>query len=110
MVNQLGKIIYVMNEVLKTAQPYLELPITKLMNLILESEKYRSPWYRNILVTLYTGGGNDDPDNYRGISIRSCLAKLYSSVLYHKILEVNDNVGLINNKQIGFLKGFRTAS
>ena len=28
----------VMNEVLKTAQPYLELPITKLMNLIPESE------------------------------------------------------------------------
>ena len=33
----------VMNEVLKTSQPYLELPITKLMNLILESEKYPSP-------------------------------------------------------------------
>ena len=43
----------VMNEVLKTAQPYLELPITKLMNLILESEKYPSPWCRNILVTMY---------------------------------------------------------
>ena len=99
----------VMNEVLKTAQPYLELPITKLMNLILESEKYPSSWCRNILVTLYKGGGNDDPDNYRGISIGSCLAKLYSTILYHKILEVNDNVGLINNKQIGFLKGFRTS-
>ena len=30
-------------------------------------------------------------------------------MLYHRILEFNDNVGLINNKQIGFLKGFRTA-
>ena len=100
----------VMNEVLKTAQPYLELPITKLMNLILESEKYPSSLCRNILVTLYKlGGGNNDPDNYRGISIGSCLAKLYSTILYHRILEVNDNVGLINNKQIGFLKGFRTA-
>ena len=57
-----------------SAQPYLELPITKLMNLILESEKYASPCCRNILVTLYKGGGNNDPDNYRGISIGSCLA------------------------------------
>ena len=79
------------------------------MNLILESEKYPSSWCRNILVTLYKGGGNNDPDNYRGISIGSCLAKLFSTILYHRILEVNDNVGLINNKQIGFLKGFRTA-
>ena len=76
------------------------------MNLILESEKYP---FLNILVTMYKGGGNDDPDNYRGISIGSCLAKLYSTILYHRILEVNDNVGLINNKQIGFLEGFRTA-
>ena len=79
------------------------------MNLILESEKYPSPWCRNILVMLYKGGGNDDPNNYRRISIGSCLAKLYSTVLYHRILEVNDNVGLTNNKQIGFLKGLRTA-
>ena len=92
-----------MNEVLKTAQPYLELPISKLMNLILGSEKYNSPWCRNILVTSYKGGGNDDPDNYGGMSIGSCLAKLYNTVLYHRI--VNDNVGLINNKKkIGFLK------
>ena len=92
----------VMNEVFKTAQLYLELPITKLMNLILESEKYPSTWCRNILVTICKDGGNDDPDNYRGISIGSCLAKLYSTVLYHRILEVNDNVGLINNIQISF--------
>ena len=49
----------VMNEVLETAQPYLELAITKLMNLTLASEKYPSPWCRNNLITLYKGGGND---------------------------------------------------
>ena len=39
--------------------------------------------------------------------LRSAEKRL--TILYHRILEVNDNVGLINNKQIGFLKGFRTA-
>ena len=58
---------------------------------------------------MYKGGGSDDPDNYRGISIGSCLAKLYSTVLYLRILDVNEKFQLINNKQIGFLKGFRTA-
>ena len=42
--------------------------------------------------------------NYRGISIESCLAKLYSTILYHRITEVNDNFKLINNKQIGFFE------
>ena len=45
----------------------------------------------------------------RGISIGSCLAKLYSTVLYLRILEVNENFQQINNKQIGFLKRFTTA-
>ena len=99
----------VINEILKILESSLLLPITKLVNLILDSEKYPSLWYRNLLIALYKGGGNDAPDNYRGISIGSCLAKLYSTILYHRIIEVNDNFKLINNKQIGFLKGYRTA-
>ena len=99
----------ILNECLRVLQPCLVLPITKLFNLILDSEKYPSPWYRNPLVTLYKGGGSDDPNNYRGKSIGSCLAKLYSTVLYLRILEANEKFQLITNKQIGFLKGFRTA-
>ena len=68
------------------------------MNLIPESEKYPSPWCWNILVTQNKGGGNDDPDNYREISIGSCLAKLYCTALSHRTLEVNDNVGPINKQ------------
>ena len=54
----------------------------------------------------FTCACNDDTDNYRGISIGSCLPKLYSGVFYHRTLEVNDNVGLINNKQIVFFQRF----
>ena len=66
----------ILNECLRALEPCLVLPITKLFNLILDSEKYPSPWCRNLLVTLYKGGGSDDPDNYRGIPIGSCLAKI----------------------------------
>ena len=41
--------------------------------------------------------------------ISSCLSKLFSTVLYLRILEVNENFSLISNNQIGFLKGYRTA-
>ena len=98
----------ILNGCLRVLESCLVLPITKLFNLILDSGKYPSPWCRNLLVTLYKGGGSDDPDNYRGISTGSCLAKLYSTVLYLRILEVNEKFQLINKKQIGFLKGFRT--
>ena len=99
----------ILNECFRVLKPCLVLPITKLFNLILDTEKYPSAWCINLLVTLYKGGGSNDPDNYRGISIGSCLAKLYRTVLYLRILEVNEKFQLITNKQIGFLKGFRTA-
>ena len=83
--------------------------IVKSLNLIILSEKYPLKWARNLLITLHKGGLTDDPDNYRGISISSCLSKLFSSYLYFRILEANDKFPLISNTQIGFLKGHRTA-
>ena len=99
----------IINEVLKTGEFCLVDPIVKLLNLIIQSEKYPAKWARNLLITLHKGGLTDDPDNYRGISISSCLSKLFSSVLYFRILEANDKFSLISNNQIGFLKGHRTA-
>ena len=99
----------ILNEVLKAGEFCLVDPLVKLMNLIFESEKYPLKWTRNLLITLHKGGLPDKPDNYRGISISSCLSKLFSTVLYFSILEVNENFSLLSNNQIRFLKGFRTA-
>ena len=99
----------IINEVLKTGEFCLIYPIVKLLKLILQSEKYPLKWTRNLLVTLHKGGPTDEPNNYRGISVSSCLSKLFSTVLYFRILEVNENFSLISNNQIGFLKEYRTA-
>ena len=99
----------ILNEVLKTGGFCLVDPVVKLMNLIFESEKYPLKWTRNLLITLHKGGLPDKPDNYKGISISSCLSKLFSTVLYFRILKVNESFSLLSNNQIGFLKGFRTA-
>ena len=47
--------------------------------------------------------------NYRGISRSSFLSKLFSSVIYFRILEANGKFSSISNNQVGFLKGHRTA-
>ena len=85
----------ILYEVLKTGEFCLVDPLVKLMNLIFESEKYPLKWTRNLLITLHKGGLPDKPDNYRGISISSCLSKLFSTVLYFRILEVNENFSLL---------------
>ena len=64
----------IVNEVLKIGEFCLAEPITKLLNLIFSSGNYPSNWSRNLLVVIHEGGAKDDPDNYRGISISSCLS------------------------------------
>ena len=60
------------------------------------------------LKPLFKVGVLDDPDNYRGIYVSSCFARLYSAVLNERFINAIDKFNLISREQIGFLKGFRT--
>ena len=50
-----------------------------------------------------------NPDNYRGITINSCLSKLFNLVLNNRLLCLINKKDILKNKQIGFCKVFRTA-
>ena len=52
-----------------------------------------------MLLPLHKGGDLDDPDNYRGISISSCFAKLYSLVLNECLMDVTEKFDLISQNK-----------
>ena len=58
------------NEMLKTGVKFLNVALFKLFNLILQSGSFPS-----------SCGNKQDPANYRGICINSCLGKLFTSIL-----------------------------
>jgi hypothetical protein len=51
--------------------------LTELFNIILKSGIYPSPWRENYFKPIFKGGCFSDRSNYRGISLSSCLGKLY---------------------------------
>ena len=54
-------------------------------------------------------GDIDDPDNYRGITLVSCLSKLFTAVLNARLTKfLNDNSIILEN-QAGFRDGYSTA-
>ena len=97
----------ILNKMLKSSQDTIAEPIAKVFNLLFDSQLYTSLWSKNMLLPLHKGGDLDDPDNYRGISISSCFAKLHS-ILNERLIDAIENFDLISQEQIGFLKGFRT--
>ena len=68
------------NEMLKTGSPHLKSAICKLFNHILTSGYFPQSWCEGVIIPIFKSGDKQDPANYRGICINSCLGKLFSTV------------------------------
>ena len=79
-----------------------------LFNKILETQNYPEEWSIGIITPLHKTGELDNPDNYRGITLNSCISKLFTRLLHNRLTKVIENKNLKHN-QIDFRKGFRTA-
>ena len=55
-----------------------------------------------------TSGDDTDPSNNRGIALLSCLGKLFSNLINHRLTLFVDNNKIIGPEQAGFRVGFST--
>ena len=97
------------NEMLKAGQSVLSPILAELFNKILNSGNYPKEWASGRILSLHKKGNTADPGNYRGITISSCLGKLFNSVLNTRLYSFLEKNELIPREQIGFKKGHRTA-
>ena len=65
-------------------------------------------WNISLLTYIYKSGDPTDCGNYRGISISSCLGKLFTSLLQKRISDFLETNGLLSDNQGGFRKNYRT--
>ena len=84
--------------------PYLH----KLFNNVLNSGYFPEAWSSGCIIPVFKKGDINDPNNYRGITIVSCLGKLFTSVLCNRILDWNSKNDVITDAQFGFKPGFGT--
>ena len=92
----------------KAAKGTLLLEIKELFNKILDSAHYPEIWNHGLIYSIYKNGGTKDPSNYRGITLTSCLGKLFSTVLYKRIEHELESHDLLAKEQGGFRKKYRT--
>ena len=83
--------------------------IKKLFNAILINPTIINKWHVSMISPIHKKGSKTNPDNYRGISLLSCLGKFFAAVLNQRLLKyVNDN-NILSKAQLGFLAGNRTS-
>ena len=93
------------NEMIKTSSRFIKYPLEKLLNLILQYGIFPRSWSNGIITALHKSGNKDDPSNYRGICISSCLGKVFCSILNTRLLNFSNNHKILHRSQIGFLPG-----
>ena len=97
----------VTNEMIKYGIPVIGPCVKLIFNKILDSQEYPKVWTGDILSPLHKSGPLDDPNNFRGISVASCLGKLFNSLLNKRLEKFT--LPLISRSQLSSCAGARTA-
>jgi hypothetical protein len=99
----------VTNEYIKSTVEVLLPVYVKLFNIILTTGVIPNEWSTGVIKPIYKNKGNKaDPDNYRGITILSCLSKVFTALLNARLEKFVNDAKLIGPEQAGFRKGFST--
>ena len=93
------------NEFFKYSKSYLCPVITKLFNVVLNSEIFPESWAKGLIVPVYKNKGDrSDPNNYRGITLISCVCKMFTPLISCRISKYVENFQILGNEQAGFRK------
>ena len=98
----------VLNEFLIYGKDALCAPLSKIFNICLKSQCYPENWSEGHITSIFKSGDHMDPNNYRGLTILSCIGKLFTSLLNERLFKYLMSNELLNKWQAGFIPGYRT--
>ena len=99
----------ILNEHIKSSL-HIMMPIYhRYFTMILDSGKIPKSWTEGCIVPIYKNkGAHNNPENYRPITLVSCLGKLFTSLLNNRLQKFAEEFSLIQNNQAGFRKKYST--
>lgn len=90
---------------LKNISELISLPLSNLINSMIEQGKCPSAFKCAIIKPLFKTGDPLDVSNYRPISLISTLAKVFEKVLKTRICSFTKKYNIISESQFGFIEG-----
>jgi len=99
----------ILNEYIKTSLDKLMPIYVYLFNRVLDTGDVPEAWLIGKIIPIYKGKGNvTEPGNYRGITLLSCLGKLFTSMLNTRLSDFIKLNKILEENQAGFRKGYGT--
>ena len=99
----------ILNEHIK-ATMHIFLPLYEILfNIIFDTGIVPEEWLIGIIKPIFKNKGDPlSPENYRPITLLSCLGKMFTYILSSRLEDFADDSTLIKDSQMGFRKGFST--
>ena len=88
---------------------YPELVLRAFNEILEEHGTLCKDWLHSLVSAIHKKGAKEDPDNYRGISLMSCLGKLFLTIINNRLMDFCISKGLISSSELGFVPGNRTS-
>ncbi len=98
----------VINEMLKYGAEVLLPGMAKLFNLVMDTSCFPTQWNTTFQVPLFKSGDPLNCNNYRGISIASCLGKLFNGIMSKRLNNFLDEYGKLSKNQAAFRNNHST--
>jgi len=100
----------IINEFLKCSVSKMLNLYEKLFNLILKTGVIPNDWVIGIIKPIYKNkGSKSDVDNYRGITLLSCMGKLFTFILNERLKVFVEANNILCEEQVGFRSGYSTS-
>ena len=97
------------NEMIIAGAPTILPFLVSFFSEILKSHYYPENWRKGIITPIHKQGEIDNPDNYRCITINSCLSKLFNLLLTKHLTAFTNDNQILKYNQTGFWKSFRNS-
>ena len=73
----------------------------------IELEKTSNDWNKSIIIPIFKKGDRKDLNNYRGISLTSCFAKIFNRIIAMSISKFLESSNALSEVQGGFRPAHR---
>ena len=99
----------ILNEQIKSSLHLMLPTYHKLFNIILDTAKIPSSWTEGCIIPIYKKKGSKlDPENYRPITLYSCLGKLFTAIINPRLQTFSNDFDIIQENQTGFREKYST--
>ena len=99
----------ILNEFIKHSPEDMLKLICSYFNLILDTGIVPDSWTVGLIVPIFKNKGDiNNPDNYRGITLLSCIGKLFTMLINSRLQSYLDENTLLGEEQAGFRGGYST--